>query len=165
MSEKPARFEASVDTRFLYDRMKKAQIGETIPYEELSDLIKRDVRHAARGHMQSARTMCERDDGIVFEAVQNVGLRRIGDSQMVDTAQSSLDHIRRTSRRIKQRLASVRDFNQLPAEKRFKHNALMSLAGAIEAQTKHTAVAKVESAAKKADRQLPLAETLRLFSE
>ena len=91
--------ELSIDSKMLYDRLIKAEVGAVIPYRELTEVISRDVQGPARGNMNTARHRALRHNGMVFEAVWKVGLKRLNDTEVVAVGEASLGRIRRVARR------------------------------------------------------------------
>ena len=163
-TDKRPNFELSVDTRLLYQRLKETHIGDQVSYDELSELIGRDVRNGAHSNLQSARNRCMKHDGIVFGTIRTVGLKRLNDTEIVETAEEQINRIRRASRRAAKTLAQVRDFAAMPEEAQTKHNASLSLFGAVAKITQTSQVQKLEKHVGEAQKQLPLAKTLEFFA-
>lgn len=156
---------ASVDTQLLYERLKRAEIGEFIPYQELTATIDRDVQSDGRGYLNTARGMTLRHDRMVFECVSNQGLRRMNDTEIVEGGTSILQRIRRASRRGAMKLASVKNFDALPNNKKIRHNALLSALGAITHFGRESNVKQIEAKVEAAQSKLPLARTLEIFQK
>ena len=66
-------------TLLIIERLISVQEAETIPYDELSELIGIDIRpnHNGYSYQKSARDILEREENIVFEAIGSIGLRRM----------------------------------------------------------------------------------------
>lgn len=162
ISKKPD-FTMSVDTRLLYDRLVKLQVGEHITYKELSALVARDVQGKARGALNSARYRAERDQRVVTVPIRGVGLQRLDGIGIVGRGQQRIERVRRGARRARKGLEPV-DYLDLSPYDKIRHNALMSVAGAVESMTLRRGVKRIEETVEKAGRILPLAETIRHFS-
>lgn len=155
--------ELSIDARLLIDLLSKVGIGETVGYDTLSEAIGRDVRGTAYSQLATARRHLLRDKQMVFEAVHNVGIKRLSDAEIVATGESAVGRVRRAARRGTQRLTSVQDFDALPNALKLKHNAYLSTLGAIGMLAKGSAVKKVEEAVSASSGALPIGRTLELF--
>lgn len=150
-----------IDAKLLYEAMDKLSVDESISYTEISVLIKRDItKH--RSIIESARRAHLRN-GKVFCTVRNVGLQRINDEKKIDVAVDGFRRIGSVARRTRKMLEAVQDFNALPNEAKSKHNAAMSMCGAIALFSKPSALKKVESVIKVSNGTLPTDETLQLF--
>lgn len=122
--------EISIEARALVDMLIDVKPGDEITYDEMTKAIGRDVRTVARGAMQTARRVAERQYRMVFSPIFGVGLRRLLNDDIPGVADSKIAHIRRTATRAARTLACV-DFDRLPNEKRIEHNAKLSILGAI----------------------------------
>ena len=157
-------FQMSIDTRQLYERLKQASVGETVTYQELSEIVGRDVRGRAYSNLLSARRRCMRQDAIVFGTVQKVGLQRLDDGGVVGTAEGAMSRIRRQARRAGITLSCVRDFDALPIEAQTKHNAAMSLLAVVSRITQNSAMKQLEKHVGETKKELPLTKTLEFFA-
>lgn len=154
--------EANIDTKILHDFLKTAKVGQLITYDELSALIGRDVREAARGCMTSAIRRALRDN-LVFEAVRNEGYRLLPDEKIAGVGMNAVKRIRRTASRAARKLSCVRDFDAMSNEAKVAHNTGLSVLGAIAHSAGHTAVKRVSRIVEQAATQLPIAKTLEAF--
>lgn len=64
----------------------------------------------------NARRYLERDEGIVFETVRGVGLRRLSDAEKVESAKDFTRKIHRTAVRGENRIGAVHDMGKLSNE-------------------------------------------------
>jgi len=161
--KKPARFERSPDTDLLMSALRKVEVGQTATYPELSAVISRDVQRLARSNLQSARKALEAQDGIVFEAVHNVGMRRLDDVAKVKSASSMLSGLRRRSRRIGRRLATVENVAELSAPAKITFDTVATMVGVLDVMTSDKGIKKIEARVEAAQQKLPLAGTLAEF--
>lgn len=155
-------FQMSADARLIYQRMKLASFGETIPYAQIEAQVSRPIT-AIRGAIQTARRRLLRDDGMVFANVRGVGLMRCSDAAIVDGATADTVAIRRRASRAVEKLTKVADFSALPPARQLEHTTRMSVLGAIATMTRESSLQKVRTAAQGRSRELPMAETIRAF--
>jgi hypothetical protein len=158
------KFEIAIDTRLLYQRLTQAEVGQTVTYEELSAEVSRPITGDDH-NLQSALRRAFRDDGMVFSNIMRVGYTRLTDADIVKTSDADIGKLRRASKRAAERLFSVKEFDALPNELKLKHATSASVFGAIAASLKKKGIAQVEAAVRDVGKELPVAETLRLFSK
>lgn len=163
MEQKKTIREVTVESRLLYQRLQKMEVGELITYSELSNIIGRDVQDNGRGSLNTARRMCEREDQKTFGVITNEGLKCLNGSEVISTAEYTAGHIKRTSRRALKRLNCVGDMNQLSNDEIIKMNTYASLMGAFVVMGKESNVKKLSSAVEKTQDQLPYTKTLEAF--
>jgi len=161
MTDKKTLFEMSIDTRMLYDRLKKAAVGEVVSFAQMTDTLGRQVE-GANSNLQSALRRLE-GEGIAFANVRGVGYQRMNDVEVVNTAEHAREGIRRKAKRAVKRLTCVQEFDKLPNELKVKHNAALSGFGAIASIMSPGRVKALEEQVMKAGAQLPLAKTLEAF--
>lgn len=155
--------EMTADSRAVYERLGKAKIGDTVTYEELKALTRRDVQGVDRYILNTALKNALRD-GKVFGCVRTVGVKLLNDGEIISDAESVAPRIRRISRRASRRLTAVQNFDKLPNEQKVKHNALLSVFGAITAMGRAKSIARVEQEVKRTSQSLSLSATLEVFS-
>jgi hypothetical protein len=158
------RFEASLDARILYDRLSKAEVGDTLTYKELSDLIGRDVANGARGVLNTARRMAIREDRIVFGVITAEGLIRLGDSDIVAAQETQISRVRRLSRRALRSLACAK-FENLDNDKRVEFNTRMAHLGTLAALSSGRAIKRIEAKVRETGQPVALNATLELFKK
>lgn len=159
--EKKTLFEMSIDTRMLYDRLKKAAIGDVVSFTQMTELLGRSVDGAC-GNVQSALHRLE-GEGIAFANVRGTGYQRMNDVEVVNSAEHAREGIRRKAKRAVRRLTCVQEFDRLPNEMKVKHNAALSGFGAIASIMSPGRVKSLEEAVARVGAQLPLAKTLEAF--
>lgn len=160
MSDKKTIPNWSVDASMLYDRLKKAAIGETVTYADLSAIIGRNVQGSARHLVYSAINKALREDHMVFEAVMGVGYRRLDDVEIVNCSDNAFVRVRRMARRQSAKLTSVSNFAALPNELKIKHNTNISMLGALTHLIRPASVKRLESHVMEAATVLPSAKVL-----
>jgi len=162
MTKSPS-FQLSADARFLYQHLKTIRVGSVVSYADLSAVIGRDVAGDSTA-LQRAIRICLREDNIVFANIRGEGYKRLNDAEIVDTGADTIARIRRTSKRGVQKMLAVQKFDDLPNDKKLQHSARVSVLASLVDATTSKQMKKVEGAIGEAAKQLPVAETLRLFS-
>lgn len=161
MTKKPD-FERSIDTRLLLQRLVETKQSEVVPYTELSEAISRPVS-GGTSNLQSALRIAFNDYGMVFSPIRGVGYRRLTDGEIVEASGNDVTRIRRASKRAARKLFQS-EFSRLSNEDKIKHNTHASIFGAVSAAISKKTVTAIEKAVTKAGRELPVAETLKLFA-
>jgi hypothetical protein len=152
MADQQPRFVASLDTQTICRRLREAGEGEVVTYEELQKLIGRDPRkHGARTAVGQLLR-----DGIVFKAIDNVGYKRLSDSEKVKYGAAGIGSINRKARKTMRVLGSAQ-YDRLNAEDKLKHNTSMTLAAMAAASTAHDAMKRIERSVASSDAAIPAA--------
>ena len=165
MTEKKTIQALSLDSKMVYERLKKSVIGETISYSELSTIIGRNTQNGGRGALQTARRKALREDYMVFGVIHNVGLKRLSDLEIVATGEDTVTKIRRASTRGFRTVTAVREFDKLPNDAKVRHNTYASVLGALSMATTAARMKKLEGKVAEAKASLPLMKTLEAFSD
>lgn len=152
----------SIESIELIKRLEKAQIGETITYDELSKVAMADVKEEKRGALMTAQKHVLNEKQFVFETIRNVGIKRINDSEIVAHAEGPIQRIQRISRRALRRLSCV-DFEKLSNREKVLHNTKMSALGMLHHLSAPSKIKQIESAVTKANSRLELTQTLDVF--
>lgn len=155
-------FQMSADARLLLARLEKAAVGDLITYEDLSATISRPV-DGAFGPLRTALRRMLRDKDAVFACVPGKGVKRLSDPEIIDEGVQAMDMIRRRAQRSMERQMKA-DFSKLDRERQARFSAQVSVMGTIAFMTKATNVAKLAAKATSDRKELPVAETLRMFS-
>lgn len=155
-------FAASAETRLLYQRICTMQIGDTVTYGELDTVIGCSSRQ--HSSLARARIMAQRDRQIVTAAVKGIGIRRLSDSETVQTVTSTMQKMRRAANRGIQRAMSLQDFDALSASDKTLHNAAISAMRAAAVVVKPKSIERLMAAVNTLQTgELPVARTLELF--
>ncbi len=163
MNEKRKRIPSiSIESQELIRRLERAQLGEIVAYDELSQLAMGSVQHEKRFALKTAEEHLLSEKNWVFEAVVNVGVKRLNDVEIVKTGEAAIAKTHRASRRALKKLSCV-DFDKLPKNQQIDHNVRFSILGALDHITKPKQVKQIEAAVIKMDHRLMLQETLDAF--
>lgn len=156
-------FKASADTRFIAQEFAKAAPGDTITYEQLSAAISRDVRKFAQSSIYTALKM-QLAEGRVFEAEPGIGYRFLTSAEIVQTqAAKGFQRIGRIAKKTARKVGAA-DFASLSNPDKIKHNAQLSMLGALGQMTKPAALVPVEKRVSEKLDQLAIGETLKLMT-
>lgn len=151
--------EQSANTKALMDALRIITIGGEASYSHLSEQIGRNVQAEARGALGSARRALLRE-GIRFDVVRDVGLRRMTDSEVARSGARGMRLVHSAARREAKKLTAVEKFDALPNEDKVAHNAAMSVLGAVAHFTAPKQVQLIEAATGQTQRRLPIADSL-----
>ena len=150
-------FKVSLDTTLIAKALAELAVGERMTYEQIADLCGRPIA-LVRGSVASAIRCVQRDNRMVFGTVRKVGYVRLADSEIVDTYDKTRTRISRESRRAAKRIVCV-DYASLPKDKQVKHNAALSMIGAISDLASAGSVKRIENAIAECGTSLPAAKT------
>lgn len=75
--------ELSIDAKKVYDALILVPEGSVIEYSYLSNILQRDIQKK-RGILATARRMAQRELGLIFDCISNVGLKRLNSSQIAE---------------------------------------------------------------------------------
>lgn len=152
----------SVDSQTIIARLRSTKKGESITYDELSKLIHSDIRKKSYYCLNTARRRVLMDDGMVFEAVRGIGIKRMDDEQIISIGPQSERKLHRLSRNALRKL-SCASIDNLTNEQRLELYAHSSIAGAISLITKPDKVRLIKAAVKTSESTLPVNRTLEIF--
>lgn len=154
----------SLETTLVYQRLQRCEREEVVTYKELTDLIGRNIQ-AYRTPLTSATRKMLNYDNVDFQVVRGLGIKRVNDTEIVNSSDSTFVRIRRTALKKSKQLACVEKFNDLTEELKAKHNASLSVLGAIRQFSKRNTIKKIEGKVREAGATLPVAKTIKLFME
>lgn len=159
-------YEASLETKLLHQRLKKAAPGEVITYVEMAAVTGRPA-NLLRPALATARARAQREDDMVFAAVRGVGVKRLDDDEIVDSLDADTTAIRRKVRRAVRKAARV-DYQKLSLDKQRAHTTKLSIltlvADATGSRFAEQVAAKVANSTA-GPTGLPIAETLSAFGK
>jgi hypothetical protein len=150
--------ELSIDTQLIIQRLGQAEIGELVPYSELSLLIGRDLKEAYHLTGTARRRLLKEKK--YFQAVAGVGFLRCNDSQKVAGGGNYLKRQRRACARGAKITASVDDYDAMTREDQIRHNAQLSLLLTMRAMSTPGRVKAVESRVSESQQRLSVKSTL-----
>jgi hypothetical protein len=152
--------EASIDSRLIYGAIKNLNFGEIITYQEISDLIGRDILKN-RSLLQTARNMAMRFDNIVFDCVLKIGLKRLNDSEITEMSSTKpFLHIRSYISSASKKISCI-DKEKLNNEERLKMYSTISIFGVLKEISTPSSVIKLQKIT--TNSELPVAKTVDYF--
>lgn len=161
-----SRFEESPFRRMLIDWLRDVPIGEIATYKDLSEIVGDDIRRA--WHLLSSAREVLLKEGLVFDVVVNVGLKRLDDIGKVAAAEGYLDKSRNAARRTN-RVLRVTDYAALSDADRLRYNIADIRAGAVQMFASKRGIRQIVAAAESGSalRQLKGAvrDTFKQFGE
>lgn len=162
MADKPT-FQLSADSRLMISHLRGATVGQEFSYEDLGKVISRKV-DGATSAIQTAMRRLLRDHDIVFATIRGKGIKRLDDKGIVDEGSSAADRIRRAARKSFERMSKA-DFSALPREYQQRFSAHTSVMATLAHMTSAAQIGKLEKEMPTGKRELPVAETLRMFAK
>ncbi len=156
-------FTMSSDARLLMSHLRTAKVGDEFTYASMSELLKRKVS-GGFGPLQTALRRLLKDEDLVFGSIRGVGIKRLGDGEIVDEGATAMQRIRRASRRSFERVNKA-SFDKLTGEQQKKFTAHVSVMATISHMSTVKQVQQIENKIAQGTRELPLNETLRMFSK
>ena len=160
--------EMAGDTHILINfiTMKMTKEGvDFISYADLNASIGgRNVQDGARGILATARKNVEKENQIVIETVPKQGIKKSG--EYIGVLSRATKSIGRLSGRAVRRVANALTDKELTNTERIEIGARMSALSAIKICTKDKNTKRIEGKLRDITaRELPTAETLRLFEK
>lgn len=160
-TKKPT-FARSFGTQQLVQRFTAAEVGDTIPYAELSSIAGEDVQARGRSMLQSAVRIMQNEFQRVFVAVRGVGIQRADSAGIIQTGSQRLQHINRTAKRAMKTLGCVDPAKLDPAAQQ-EFNAKASHLGMLAHCSNPKATKRITAAVEQSQQKLPLDKTLAAF--
>ena len=154
--------EIGIDTKVLYEKLIKLQVGEVVEYKELSALVRRDVQDKKHRHILTTAKKHAQKEGIIFGTIRNVGMKRLNDEEIVGSMESYVRHVRNTSRR-KANILTKADYKALSPELKIRHGVYMCILAVANRISQDKQMKKLGDAVGKSQKSLSLAETLDIF--
>jgi hypothetical protein len=165
--EPKKRFERSVETIACLRKLRehRGESGKELSYAVFEEIIGSDVqRGVGYAALKSARDIAETEDGMVWLADPNKGLRLLSPSDLSRNGLRDLAGVRRRVRRTKTRQEIALENTQaLSPEERAQSLAIVSLARLQLSLSKVKSVDKVMAANTTNTDVIPIARTLELF--
>lgn len=160
--EKKTIAKISLEAQEVLKRLEQCEVGEIVPYPELSSLAMGDIQKEKYFALSTARNNLL---GVMaFGTVRNQGIKRLSDDEIVDSIGDALPRIRKMTARRMRTLVTV-DYDQLDKQGKVKHNAALAMYGALNFMTKPKHMDKVLSKAQDMDGAIPLSDTISMFQK
>lgn len=152
----------SADTSVIENRLRQAEPGDVVTYEQLSTVLGRDIRVHCRGNLRTARKTLV-GEGVFFDVVVGIGLKRLDMEEACVASESYVRRARSAATRGMRHLQNV-EFDKLSEAGKQKHLTASAQLGAIHLFGSSKAAKRI---AGKIDGESHLAvgDTLRLFTD
>jgi hypothetical protein len=155
-------FKLHIDTQMLIEEISKTDYAQIVTYRALSELIGRDVQTEASGILRTALRHLERDEGMFFSCVRNIGLRRVTESEQLQSVPlNGRKKIRRAADTINRKLSYLPD-DKLSREEQTQKLMDISFASTLKHAASERRVARIQEQAK-GDTDLSPKKALELF--
>ncbi|MFA5381811.1 MAG: hypothetical protein WC356_01505 [Candidatus Micrarchaeia archaeon] len=158
-------FKIGIDAQVLYDRIIQVNPGEIITYEELNELIGRDVQTDAYASLFTARNKARSINRKAFGVMPNVGLKCLEDDEIVGAGHKALDRARGRARNGFKTLICLNNYAGLPDHLKIKHNTVATLLAMVNRITKPKTVAAIEGVISEKMEKLTFSQTLEFFEK
>ena len=145
-------FRLSADSAAIAKALETVQVGHVVTYAALSAIIGRPIT-SFRGVLETARRSVQRENRIIFDVVRSEGLRRLADAEIVDLSDKAREHARRHARNTAKKLVCV-DYAALSKQKQTKHNAALSMFGALAEMSSSSSMKRLEAKVESVGTQL-----------
>jgi hypothetical protein len=156
--------EMSADARILIALLQKAEVGEVITYDDMSNEIQRDVRLQARSALYTAIKNLKKEHLLYFDTVRNVGLKRLSTSAIANgVPEKSRQRIKREAKRGIQNARCAFNGDPLSREDMVKLNTGLSFLGIVAECSKPKTQKLIEEKVKAKSSELAIGETLSLM--
>jgi len=143
-STKPTIQARRIETQQLITALMSLEQGERISYDDLSQVIQRDVRGVPH-LLSAARRECARQ-GTQIDCIRAWGMINATDRERAD-ASGHIRALKRAATRGRQRVHSVVDFDALPPEAKIRQQAHAAVLGAIESVAKSSSLKRISKIA------------------
>lgn len=161
-TEKKTIPELSIDTQTIEKLLLAAAIGDIVTYADMTTAIGRDVQHGARHYLRTAIARVLREPHrMLFEAVPNVGVKRLDDAGKIATGRSHLSRSRNQAKYAARKVKAVDDFDALPNALKVEHNVVIAQAGMLRHITSPNTTNRLMEQTTRPVRELPLRACLK----
>jgi hypothetical protein len=155
------------DTKILINCLEKLLMKdkkEIATYEELSAAISRDVQVKYRHLLQSARKAFEEANKVTTDTVMNTGVKLTNDYTGI--LNGTLRRVGKMTKKASRRVVRAMEYDgNIPNDKLIEVNSRLSLLAPIAMMTKPSAVKRIQARVSLTTKELPTAETLKLFEK
>ncbi len=160
-------FQTAIETSLTAEMLKDLPIGSVAGYDEIRKLIDRDPQGDGYSFVMSARRRIERQCECVFEAVPNVGIKKLPPREVINKGSRDLVHIRRgidTGMRRQITLAPIEANAGLSEPERQAYLGNLSHFGLLKIVTRPRVNRLISNGVKTAGHVLDSEATLALFA-
>lgn len=142
--------EVQAEIAKLVPLLQALSVNGILAYENASKAIGRDVRREARYSLLRARQQVEKDDGVRFAVITNVGIKRLSADDVPAIGSYAIKHLHRTAKTAVKRLSDLRAYNDMQPEDRLRIAGMRLVASHVAEKTERKAVKEVEDSVRQA---------------
>lgn len=135
-------YEYYSDVYIIRELFSKAEIGETITFAQISEVLNRKMDNSTYSAIHLAKLLLEKEERMVFGNVRSVGYKRLTDSEIIEAFEVDRRRLRRRAQRAARRLTNVNDYGSLSEIHKITHQAGL---GVLAAVARVTAPRMIES--------------------
>jgi hypothetical protein len=137
-------FKRSAETKWLIERLLKAECGEVVTYDELSQIAEEDVQKQNRHILSSALRILRNEYKIAFGCEQGIGVKRLDSVGVIGELHNHTRQIRNKAKRGIKFSGCIQDLQELPQEKRCECLAKQSYLSMVAKTAKDNNQKKLE---------------------
>lgn len=154
---------ASAEAELLTKLLTGIEPSQLVTYAELNTAAKIDVQ-ANRSQLDTARRRLLKD-GIAFDAVMGIGLRRLNNDEIPDVAASAIKKSQRVAKKGMRTLACS-DYSSLPPDLKIRHTVTATVLGLMAKSAERKTLNIAEQAARVTDSAaLKIGDVASLFAK
>lgn len=152
------------DAARLAEHLQEKKMGDLVTYAEIEKFLGYSILKAKRYILYSALRVARREEGIIFETIRSVGIKRQNDSEIADyQLKRSLGQVRRCAKRGLER-ARCADYEKLSKEEKTRANARSTILSMQLDISKRKAERRIREAMEISDK-IPKIDLLKQFIE
>lgn len=154
---------ASAEAELLTKHLQGITAGQVTTYAELSAIAKIDVQ-VYRSQLDTARRRLLKE-GVAFDAVMGVGLRRLNNDEIPDVAASAIKKSQRVAKKGMRTLACS-DYSALPPDLKIRHTVTATVLGLMAKSGERKTLNLAEQSARVTDSAtLKIGDVASLFAK
>lgn len=155
--------QTAFETRQLIDRLSKLAVGEQISYREIMVACELASIQACRGYLNTARNSLRRD-GILFEVIRGIGLRRMSDEEIATNCPAwRRRRIRAQGRGMAKDISAIKEFDALSDEGKISVYVAQTQSALIDKATGRKMNTRLSDAARAKKEELLVGESLQIM--
>jgi hypothetical protein len=165
-TDQPKVFVMSPETKMLCQLLAKLQVGETVTYSEMSDVVGFNVQsNNGRGRFYTAYNRTLIDQGIYLENVRGTGYRRVANNDVPNSVTNRRSRkLRSQVKRWGKELFSGFDYRNASKDAQRDFNQSVAIHGTLALFSKPQTQDKIKEQVAIANGDINIGDTLKMFS-
>jgi hypothetical protein len=131
IEDEDGKYNYYADIYVIRDLFSKVEIGETITFAQIEEVMKKPVDGSVYAAIHQAKILLESEDRMVFGNVRSVGYKRLTDSEIIESFELDRRRLRRRAQRAARRLTNINDYASLSNVQKITHQAGLGVLAAI----------------------------------